>query len=116
MKSTARKDYEKRERKKKLRTRKLGLYDWIVPIYAWLSLLVLIAGVILSWLADGQAGVYIGAFGWASLCLAVCAGVIGRRMRTTKKQFLGPARQSVAVAFVVAAIDVILLIVGIALR
>ena len=115
MKSAARKDYEKRERRKKLRTRKLGFYDWIVPIYAWLSLAVLSAGAVFSWRAGGQGEPYIGAFGWVSLCLALAAWLVGRKGRSMKKLFSGPAKQSVAVAAVVAGIDIVILIVGIVL-
>ena len=116
MKSTARKEYEKRERRKKLRARNLGFFDWIVPIYAWLALAVLIAGVVFSWLAGGNGGVHIGAFGWVSLCLALAAWIVGRMGRDPKNIFSGPARRSIPVAAVVTGLDIVLLIVGFALR
>lgn len=110
--ASPRREHLKRERRERRRSRKLTVYDRLVPSFALAAWICLIAGILYSWKMGGAAAGGIGAVGWIGLCLAAGAVLLGNMTKHTRRFYLPYIRMGIWPGAVALIVYVILLIAG----
>ena len=110
--ASPRREHLKRERRERRRSRKLTLYDRLVPLFALAAWICLAAGVLLSWKMGGNAGGGTGAVCWVGLCLAAGAVLLGIMAKHSRRFYLPYIRMGVWPGLIAMVVYVILLIIG----
>ena len=110
--ASPRREHLKRERRERRRSRKLTVYDRLVPSFALAAWICLVAGIIRSWQMSGNGAGGVGALGWLGLILAAGAILLGHMTKNARQSYLPYIRMGVWPSYVIVAVYVILLIVG----
>jgi lipopolysaccharide export LptBFGC system permease protein LptF len=110
--ASPRREHLKRERRERRRSRKLTVYDRLVPSFALAAWICLIAGILFSWKMGGQAAGGIGAVGWIGLLLAIGAVLLGYMTKNARQVYLPYIRMGVWPGMIAIIVYVILLVAG----
>lgn len=110
--ASPRREHIKRERRERRRSRKLTVYDRLVPSFALVSWVCLAAGILYSWKLHGAAPGGAGAVGWIGMLFALGAILLGHMTKKAGKVYLPYIRMGVWPGYIAVVVYVILLIAG----
>lgn len=110
--ASPRREHLKRERRERRRSRKLTVYDRLVPSFALASWVCLAVGILYSWSRHGAAPGGVGAVGWIGLLFAAGAILLGHLTKHARQVYLPYIRMGVWPGYVAVIVYVILLAAG----
>lgn len=112
MASKALREHRQKMNRERRRKGQINGYDFLIPFLAIVSLLLLVAGIGISWYEGGNGGALAGSLGLAGIVVGIGTFFMSRLVIDHTESFIRPAQVGGVIGICAAAFEVILYVSG----